>query len=285
METISRGTPRRSILVDNGSDDGGPDAIAAAFPHVTVLRLEENRGAAARNVGVRLARTPYRRVRRRRLLLGRPARSRDAAAVAGRACRGSALLTGTGAGRSGGPRSDPVSRRPWPPHRSASPTVHPVRPCWASWPAPSWSGASLSSRPAGFEPRLHVYGEEALLAMDLAAAGRQLVVRAGTDRAAPAAAGRAATTGARTPHRGPQPGADRRCCAVRPPWWLGTTVAGLCVTTPVRCGRRGPPAAVGAAGTPSAAGAGGVRPGGPGRLRSGRAASGPAATDVKMLRP
>ena len=47
------------ILVDNGSDDGSPDAIEQAFPRVTVVRLGENRGAAARNVGVELARTPY----------------------------------------------------------------------------------------------------------------------------------------------------------------------------------------------------------------------------------
>src|SRR3954447_12588061 len=58
METL----PRHAapvILVDNGSDDGSPDAVAAAYPHVTVIRLGENRGAAARNVGVQLARTPY----------------------------------------------------------------------------------------------------------------------------------------------------------------------------------------------------------------------------------
>ena len=47
------------ILVDNGSTDGSAEAVADAFPDVQVVRLEENRGAAARNFGVRLADTPY----------------------------------------------------------------------------------------------------------------------------------------------------------------------------------------------------------------------------------
>lgn len=47
------------ILVDNGSSDGTPAAVRAAFPDVRVIELGENRGAAARNVGTRAARTPY----------------------------------------------------------------------------------------------------------------------------------------------------------------------------------------------------------------------------------
>jgi GT2 family glycosyltransferase len=47
------------IVVDNASTDGTAEAVAAAFPRVEVVRLAENRGAAARNVGVRRARAPY----------------------------------------------------------------------------------------------------------------------------------------------------------------------------------------------------------------------------------
>ncbi len=47
------------ILVDNGSSDGTVEAVRAAFPHVEVVELPENRGASARNVGVLRARTPY----------------------------------------------------------------------------------------------------------------------------------------------------------------------------------------------------------------------------------
>jgi glycosyltransferase involved in cell wall biosynthesis len=47
------------VLVDNGSRDGTPDQVRAAFPHVRVFVLPDNRGAVARNVGVELARTPY----------------------------------------------------------------------------------------------------------------------------------------------------------------------------------------------------------------------------------
>ena len=47
------------ILVDNGSTDGTPERVAAAFPHVRVIALPENRGAVGRNVGVKAARTPY----------------------------------------------------------------------------------------------------------------------------------------------------------------------------------------------------------------------------------
>ncbi|MET7967247.1 glycosyltransferase [Micromonospora sp. NPDC005305] len=44
------------ILVDNGSDDGTPAAVAREFPAVRVVELGRNAGAgAARNVGVGLA--------------------------------------------------------------------------------------------------------------------------------------------------------------------------------------------------------------------------------------
>lgn len=47
------------IVVDNASTDGSAEAVEAAFPHVRVIRLDRNRGAAARTVGVRAAATEY----------------------------------------------------------------------------------------------------------------------------------------------------------------------------------------------------------------------------------
>jgi GT2 family glycosyltransferase len=47
------------ILVDNGSTDGTVDAVRLHFPEVTTLGQERNLGASARTLGVRAARTPY----------------------------------------------------------------------------------------------------------------------------------------------------------------------------------------------------------------------------------
>lgn len=47
------------IVVDNASTDGSPEAVEEKFPDVQVIRLPRNRGAAARNIGVAAARTPY----------------------------------------------------------------------------------------------------------------------------------------------------------------------------------------------------------------------------------
>ncbi len=49
----------RIIVVDNHSSDGTVDAVRAGFPEVDVVALEENLGAAGRNVGVSRAGTPY----------------------------------------------------------------------------------------------------------------------------------------------------------------------------------------------------------------------------------
>jgi GT2 family glycosyltransferase len=46
-------------MVDNGSADGSAEAAARRFPRVEVVALARNAGAAARNAGVRRARTPY----------------------------------------------------------------------------------------------------------------------------------------------------------------------------------------------------------------------------------
>jgi GT2 family glycosyltransferase len=59
---LKRSLPRQPgpvILVDNGSTDGTAEQVRKEFPHVTVVALEKNLGATARNIGVRLAVTPY----------------------------------------------------------------------------------------------------------------------------------------------------------------------------------------------------------------------------------
>lgn len=47
------------VVVDNASTDGTADAIRMKHAEIEVIQLDENLGAAARNVGVRRARTPY----------------------------------------------------------------------------------------------------------------------------------------------------------------------------------------------------------------------------------
>jgi GT2 family glycosyltransferase len=47
------------VVVDNDSTDGTTAYVRSAHPEVRVVRLRRNRGAAARNVGVALAATPY----------------------------------------------------------------------------------------------------------------------------------------------------------------------------------------------------------------------------------
>ena len=47
------------IVVDNASADDSPAAVRDRFPAVTLRVLPRNAGAAARNVGVALAATPY----------------------------------------------------------------------------------------------------------------------------------------------------------------------------------------------------------------------------------
>jgi GT2 family glycosyltransferase len=62
LETVERlrVLPERPpvIVVDNGSADGSPRVVAERWPAVRVVPLEDNRGAAGRNAGVELARTP-----------------------------------------------------------------------------------------------------------------------------------------------------------------------------------------------------------------------------------
>ena len=56
MET---GDAARVIVIDNASSDGTAPLLRSCFPDVLVVRLTSNLGAAARNIGVAIARTPF----------------------------------------------------------------------------------------------------------------------------------------------------------------------------------------------------------------------------------
>ncbi|SCF14782.1 Glycosyltransferase, GT2 family [Micromonospora coriariae] len=159
------------ILVDNGSDDGTAAAVARAFPAVRVVRLAENAGAgAARNIGVELADTPFVAFADDDSYWAPDALERATAIL--RAHPGTGLLTGqVRVGRE--QRLDPVSAA-----MARAPLGTPP-----GAPGPAVLGflacAAVLRRRAfqqvgGFTERLGTYGEEALLAMDLAAAGWQL---------------------------------------------------------------------------------------------------------------
>lgn len=49
----------RVVVVDNASSDGTPRALAGLYPEVEVVALRENLAAAGRTVGVRRCSTPY----------------------------------------------------------------------------------------------------------------------------------------------------------------------------------------------------------------------------------
>ncbi|MCD4532570.1 glycosyltransferase [Nocardioides sp. cx-169] len=59
---LERTLPRHAgpvLLVDNGSEDGTAPRVRERFPRIGVIGLDRNHGAAARNVGVEAADTPY----------------------------------------------------------------------------------------------------------------------------------------------------------------------------------------------------------------------------------
>lgn len=162
--------PRPPIIVlDNASDD---DTVSRAetFPDVKVIRLSCNLGAAARNLGVAIARTPY------------VAFSDDDSWWAGDAlveaerifdsCPRLGLVAGrTLVGTDN--RDDPVNEL-----MATSPLGHP-----AGLPGPVVLGflacAAIVRKEAylqvaGFNPLLHFGAEERLLSLDLAAYGWHL---------------------------------------------------------------------------------------------------------------
>ncbi|WP_051167539.1 glycosyltransferase family 2 protein [Actinoplanes sp. N902-109] len=168
-ERLRETLPRHAapvILVDNGSDDGGPDD----HPGVDVVRLGANRGAAARNAGVQRATTPFVAFA-----------DDDSWWEPGSLARAAALLraypaTGLVSARVlVGPqqREDPIcaalaEARFGVPDDAPGPAILGFLACAVMVRREAFLAAG------GFHPMLHVYGEEALLAMDLAAAGQRL---------------------------------------------------------------------------------------------------------------
>ncbi|HEU4657075.1 MAG TPA: glycosyltransferase [Capillimicrobium sp.] len=160
-------------VVDNGSADRSPDAVRAAFPDVLVLEAGHNLGAAARAVGARALGTD--------LVAfsdddswwapGALARAAEHFAASPRlALLAARILVGDER------RLDPTCAR-----MAASPlgVVEGVGPRVLGFVA---CGAVVRREPflaaGGFHPRLQLYGEEALLAVDLASAGWELAYAA-----------------------------------------------------------------------------------------------------------
>jgi N-acetylglucosaminyl-diphospho-decaprenol L-rhamnosyltransferase len=152
------------IVVDNGSDE------PLDLPGADVVRLDANVGAAARNIGVERARTPY-------VAFAdddsywEPGALAAAAAMLRAHPRTALLAAEVRAGREG--RLDPVSSQMaaaplGTPPGAAGPAILGFLACSVVVRRDAFLAAG------GFRPRLFMYGEEALLAMDLAAAGWRL---------------------------------------------------------------------------------------------------------------
>jgi len=155
------------VVVDNGSSDGTSQRLAREFSGVKIIPLKANLGAAARNIGMQTAETPY-------VALcdddtwwapGSLGRAADLFAAYPRL----AVITGRVLIGSEN-REDPICQA-----MATSPLSYP-----SQLPGPSLlgflAGASMVRRSAflavgGFEPRFFLGGEEAMVAADLAAAG------------------------------------------------------------------------------------------------------------------
>ncbi|MCI4066543.1 glycosyltransferase family 2 protein [Micromonospora sp. R77] len=243
------------IVVDNGSDDGTPAAVAAAFPRVRVVALGRNAGAgAARNVGVALADTPFvafadddsywapGSLERAGELLRRHPRT--------------ALLTGqVRVGRQA--RLDPVSAGMAQAPIGTAPDA-PGRACWASWPARWCCAGRRTGRSAGSPSGSARTARRRCWRWNWPR-------RAGTSRTRrswwppPAGAGRPGPRGP-APGRGAQPAAHR---GAAPAGGRGAGGGRRGVARPGRPGRRarrGPPGRLGAAPPAAAPGRRGGRP-------------------------
>jgi GT2 family glycosyltransferase len=157
----------RIVVVDNASRDGTPETLAARFPQVELVRSPVNRGAAGRNAGVAALDTPY-------VAFcdddtwwepGTLARAADLLDDHPRL----GLLTGTVLIEPGG-RVDPMCTA-----MAASPLERvpgvPGRPVLGFLCAATMVRRRAFVGAGGFEARFFLGGEEALLAMDMAAAG------------------------------------------------------------------------------------------------------------------
>lgn len=228
LRTLPR-TDAPTIVVDNASRDGTAEAVAGAFPGVRVLRLDRNLGAAARNVGVEAAETPFVAFADDDSYWEPGALSRASAlfrAYPRAALLAAQVLVGEEA------RQDVTSLE-----MAAAPLGHPP-----DLPGPSVLGFLACSvvvrRDAflsvgGFNPRLGIYGEEALLAMDLATDGWGLAaVPSLVVHHLPSLVGRTPAARARRQARN-----DLLTTWLRRPWGVGVAAAARSMAT--RAGRAG----------------------------------------------
>ena len=159
------------IVVDNGSRDGTSDILLRRFPSIRIIALESNIGAAARNVGIRAASTPYVALCDDDTWWAAGSLRRAADVLDGQphvAVLTARVLVGAEE------QEDPTCRRMEHSPLTAESDL-PGTPILGFL-----AGASMIRRTAflsvgGFEPRFFLGGEEALFAVDLAAAGWQMM--------------------------------------------------------------------------------------------------------------
>ena len=195
------------IVVDNASADDSPAAVRDRFPAVTLRVLPRNAGAAARNVGVALAATPYVAFSDDDSwwepgALARAATALDADSRLGLV----AARTLTGPAREPDPVNALMARSPLRDGGTAEVLGFLACACVVR--------KEAFLRAGGFSQLLFFIGEERLLSYDLAAAGwarRYLPERGRGARAIRGPAGLASATSGRTP----QPGAHRVAAPAR----------------------------------------------------------------------
>lgn len=157
------------IVVDNGSSDGSPQLLAHTFPGLQVVRCKSNLGAAARNLGANLASTPY-------IAFSdddtdwRPGALAKAVELLERYNRIGVLSARVvvGAQRTLDPTCALMADSP------LSGTGHPLRSLTGFMAGACVFRADLFRELGGYEPRLFIGGEEALLALDLLQAGHEI---------------------------------------------------------------------------------------------------------------
>jgi GT2 family glycosyltransferase len=155
------------IVVDNGSADGTAEILHTRFPHIDVVRLDRNVGASARNNGIQRARTPY-------VALcdddtwWAPGSLAHATEILDAHPRVAVVTARVLVGPE--EREDPTCRL-----MANSPlTAHcslPGKPILGFLAGASVVRRDAFLRTGGFEPRFFIGGEEALVAVDLAAQG------------------------------------------------------------------------------------------------------------------
>jgi GT2 family glycosyltransferase len=156
------------IVVDNASSDGTPAAVRERYPDVEVIMLRSNTGTAARNTGVRCAQTPLVAFSDDDSWWALDALAKATGHFGGHPSLGllaARVLVGAGE------QLDPtcaVMRRGMRRPDAPGPSILGFLACGAIVRREAFLGVG------GFDARFGIGGEEALLAMDLAAAGWSL---------------------------------------------------------------------------------------------------------------